>query len=560
MSPSNAITRYLGSLFAALIAILFVIGALVWHTGKQFVSDSDWVAHTIEVKGQTESILACLGSLRGSAFAYAMTGSLQYLADFQAETPRLEDGLSKLAGLTSDNPDQSGRVHKFTDLVTARRDALAALVASRTISGRPPQTSLEPPREIYQLGSEILAAEDKLLVARRLDVHDSAMTTSVLTAIAVLLSTACLVIAFWMVFNDQRSLNRGRLALEKSHAQLQSALLQSEQLSESLQQLAHFSELLQACRSVDELREAVRVALAKLLPDLGGRLAFMNPSQNLMAIGAHWGPHGLIAESVFSPEDCWAIRRGQPYPPSGGASGISCKHIHYPNPDSPHAGYLCIPLAAQGKVLGLLTMDSNEPPTESQRRVVLAIGEQLGLAIANMQLQETLRTQSIRDPLTSLFNRRYLEVSLEREIQRATRRSQPLAALMVDIDHFKQFNDTYGHEAGDVLLSQFAEVLRLATRSEDVVCRYGGEEFTIVLPEADEEAAVRRADQVRQAVQAMRVTYRQSPLPSVTVSIGVALFPRDGQSPADLLRRADAALYDAKQNGRNRVVVAQDNV
>lgn len=177
--------------------------------------------------------------------------------------------------------------------------------------------------------------------------------------------------------------------------------------------------------------------------------------------------------------------------------------------------------------------------------------------MANLRLQETLRTQSVRDPLTGLFNRRYLEVSLERELLRASRRALPLAALMLDIDHFKRFNDSYGHDAGDALLAQFADVLKRTVRSEDIACRYGGEEFTVVLLEADALAAAQRAEAIRAAVAEMSVVHQQQQLPHVTVSVGVALFPRDARGPEDLLRRADAALYAAKRAGRDRVASAE---
>ena len=167
-----------------------------------------------------------------------------------------------------------------------------------------------------------------------------------------------------------------------------------------------------------------------------------------------------------------------------------------------------------------------------------------------------MRTQSLRDSLTGLFNRRYLEVSLARDLTRAIRRSQPLAVLMLDVDHFKRFNDSFGHDAGDTLLAQFGELLATLARSEDVACRYGGEEFTIVMQEADAALALDRAEDIRRQVAEMQVLHRNQNLGQVTVSIGIASYPQDGDSPEQLLRRADRALYTAKHNGRNQVCVA----
>ena len=234
--------------------------------------------------------------------------------------------------------------------------------------------------------------------------------------------------------------------------------------------------------------------------------------------------------------------------------------MQWPNPDFPDSSYFCIPLTAQGEVIGVLTIDGMRAIDPLERRLGIAASEQLALSLANIRLQDTLRTQSVRDPLTGLFNRRYLEVSYERELLRATRRSLPLSVLMLDIDHFKRFNDSHGHDAGDALLAQFAEVLKRSIRNEDFACRYGGEEFTVVLHETDEDAARERAESIRIATSEMSVAHRHVQLEHVTVSIGYAVFPRDGRTADELLRRADAALYAAKRSGRNRVASALDNL
>jgi len=166
-----------------------------------------------------------------------------------------------------------------------------------------------------------------------------------------------------------------------------------------------------------------------------------------------------------------------------------------------------------------------------------------------------LRNQSIRDPLTGLFNRRYMEETLERELRRAERTQRPLCVAMLDLDHFKEFNDTFGHEAGDVLLSELGRFLRTAIRSGDVACRYGGEEFFLIMPELAAQDVERRFDQIRDAVKRLHVTYRGQSIPGVTVSAGVATFPEHGAAGDELIRIADAALYRAKGAGRDRLVL-----
>lgn len=548
--------RRLTILFVLLAVIMIGVGVRVWQMADRWVVNNGWVAHSYEVENQAAAVLTRSATLQAVAYSYALSGDSAQLSSFSGQFTLLESELNALAKLVEDNPEQTQNVQTFTKAVLAQRDQLAQIVEARRTSAKAPASFDLGVNQIRVLYRYLVTQEDKLLVDRRVETEKTASLTRLLTASAVILTLIFLTLTYAFIRKTHMRTVRAQSQLRATNEQLGDAFNETKRLSESLQKLGQFGELLQSCRSLDEVREGLGGALGGILPTLGGRLALVNASQNLAAIGAHWGEHGLIAESVFAPEDCWAVRRGQPYPLAGATGGFVCKHVHWPNPDMPDAGYLCVPLAAQGEMLGVLTFDGNHRPTQDERRMALAIGEQLALALANLRLQDTLRTQSIRDPLTGLFNRRYLEVSLERELLRASRRSQPLTVLMLDIDHFKRFNDSHGHEAGDVLLTQFAEVLKRTTRNEDIACRYGGEEFTVVLLESDADSAAQRAEQIRAAVAEMTVMYRQQPLEHVTVSIGTAMFPRDGKTPDDLLRRADAALYAAKKAGRNRVVAA----
>jgi len=191
----------------------------------------------------------------------------------------------------------------------------------------------------------------------------------------------------------------------------------------------------------------------------------------------------------------------------------------------------------------------------TKQRLAQAVTENIGLALANLKLREALRNQSICDPLTGLFNRRYMEETLERELRRAERKQLSLGIVMIDLDHFKSFNDNFGHEAGDLLLCEFSHYVQNHIRREDVPCRYGGEEFVLIIPESSLEATRRRGEQIRQAVKQLHVEHRGRALGQVTTSVGVAIFPNHGSTAKSLLRVADAALYRAKSEGRDRVVV-----
>jgi diguanylate cyclase (GGDEF)-like protein len=218
---------------------------------------------------------------------------------------------------------------------------------------------------------------------------------------------------------------------------------------------------------------------------------------------------------------------------------------------------------AEAETLGLLhiQLDAARPlPDDHEEgrrrsRLALAVAEHAALGLANIRLRETLREQAIRDPLTGLYNRRYLEATLERELRRAARNRHPVGIIVLDIDHFKHYNDTYGHDAGDTVLRALGIFLLGSVRADDIVCRYGGEEFVLVLPSAPQAAALARAEQICRGVRALRVSHQERSLGPITVSLGITTMPEDELSFAAALARADAALYAAKRGGRDRAVL-----
>ena len=223
---------------------------------------------------------------------------------------------------------------------------------------------------------------------------------------------------------------------------------------------------------------------------------------------------------------------------------------------------------AQGEALGIFHLqersesqdpfEGNPPDTGGNlERLAVAAAEHISLALANLNLREKLRNQSIRDPLTGLFNRRYMEVSLERELCRAARKQRPLGVIIIDLDHFKDFNDTYGHQTGDALLRAFGQFLQKRMRGEDIACRYGGEEFILIFPEAALGALQQRAEELRETAKQIHALDSDKSSAGITLSLGVASFPEHGSTVETLLQAADAALYRAKAGGRDRTVLAQ---
>jgi diguanylate cyclase (GGDEF)-like protein len=318
--------------------------------------------------------------------------------------------------------------------------------------------------------------------------------------------------------------------------------------------LNRMGELFQSCLTLEEAYAVIRGLAPRLFPSEAGAIYASSPERAMLEVVASWGTPP--ADVAFPPDQCWALRNGRSYIVEDTSSGTLCQHL----PSPPPRAYLCMPLVAQGTSLGVLHVAS-EPAGEllspARQRVAETVAGQLGLGLANVQLREILRSQSIHDPLTGLFNRRYMEETLEREVHRARRGRQPMALLMMDVDGFKQQNDAFGHDAGDAVLRQMAALFQAKLRREDIACRYGGEEFVLVLPDASVESAARRAEQLRVAVKEMRVAHNDLVIGPTTVSIGVAAFPDHAGTSTGLLKAADAALYEAKRTGRDRVSVAK---
>jgi diguanylate cyclase (GGDEF)-like protein len=317
--------------------------------------------------------------------------------------------------------------------------------------------------------------------------------------------------------------------------------------------LNDLGELLQGCHTLAEAYPVIERSLGRLFAGDSGALFIFRSSRNLVEAVAVWG-EAPPPEQVFAPDDCWALRRGKAQMGGEDTTAPPCAHV----PGQTRA-YLCVPLMSHGEAIGLLHVlpaSPEENRLERKQRLTQTVAGQLGLALANLKMQENLRDMAVRDPLTGLFNRRYLEETLEREFLRATRQGAPIALIMVDIDHFKRYNDTYGHDAGDVLLRELGAFMQRWCRGSDVACRYGGEEFVLTLPDCSLNIACQRAEEMRQVVKTLQVRHGHQTLEAITLSFGVAAFPEHADNPDAVLNAADAALYQAKQQGRDRVVAA----
>ncbi len=351
---------------------------------------------------------------------------------------------------------------------------------------------------------------------------------------------------------------------QRRHAELLDRLVKELELrTKQMTSLNEMGSLLVCSGTVKEACAVVADSLQRLFPDApSGALYLFRSSRDLIEAAVRWGKKDVLAPT-FPPDACWSLRRGQPHWTGHLGSGIACQHLT----QSSTSECLCVPMVAQGNTVGVLHLEfesaaelqrdsGRESFRESRQQLAVSAASQIALSLASLQLRETLREQAVRDPLTLVFNRRFLEESLEREIQLAARKKQSIAVLFLDLDHFKRFNDTFGHDAGDMVLQSLADLFRNFFRATDICCRYGGEEFAVILPESSSHNAAIRADALRSEVKRLQLQYRKQTIGQLTLSVGVAAYPEHGSTSVELLKIADQCLYESKSRGRDVVTVA----
>lgn len=359
------------------------------------------------------------------------------------------------------------------------------------------------------------------------------------------------------VVRDISAQKKARAELMQMNQRLQDGIAELAERTQQMHMLVELGELLQACQTAEESYAVIGRSIERLFPSLSGSLFLMSSSLGTLESVANWGDGAASTQRVFKSDACWALRLGRAQEAGDAPCPEGCR---VPG-TAARAVAICLPLTARKETLGVLQLSGGSSPDgllpEATRTLADAVAEQLALGLATLRLRDELRNQSIRDPLTGLFNRRFLEEWLGPELRRAARGKRPLSVLLLDLDHFKRFNDSFGHEGGDMVLREVGALLRSQVRAGDVACRLGGEELAVLLPEARLEDAAKRAEQIRRQVEGLAVLLGGRALGQVTVSIGVSAFPQHGDSQEALLRAADAALYEAKAGGRNRVVAAE---
>ncbi|MBB3168331.1 sensor domain-containing diguanylate cyclase [Simiduia aestuariiviva] len=409
----------------------------------------------------------------------------------------------------------------------------------------------------YFEGPDELSGTEMLFLAKRFQAENSTgivrvatSKTALLNAIdqlRLLLTGISIVVLVFLI---------ALLATFKRH--LSSAVREEKRLLESrvrsrTQQIAllqRLVSLLAACNTIDEIQAVIADIVPRILGNTPGAISLINASRNLVEIKATW-QGAWQGEMVYPLEDCWALRKGKFHLSHDELSSMVCPHMANSTQNC-----VCIPLAAYGETLGLLHITA-EQISEGTNNIAFTVAEHLGLALANLNMQRKLREQATRDPLTGLYNRRYMEEFMAKELKLGQRHEIGFGVLMIDVDHFKRFNDTFGHDAGDYVLATIADLVMRNIRGEDLAFRMGGEELAILLPLADIAQTMQCGQKLRELVKTYHWVFKGLSLGKVTMSIGAAVFPDHGQTGEQIIKAADVALYQAKASGRDTCLSAE---
>jgi diguanylate cyclase (GGDEF)-like protein len=493
---------------------------------------------------------------------YVITNNPIFLEPYYKARARLDDQLQQLHKLASTHEAQ---VRNFQELKRSVESSLertaesiavmqeqgfdAALERTKSGEGKARMDRVRAAANKYkafeinelnalaQKESEIVAFNNYLLVF--------------LTVMGFLLFS----FAFFILTKAVSATKRTQEKLNELHQQSleHTEILSARNKTKNIQ--ARLVDVLHSVIAPDEAYTAIEKYCIQLFPHNSGALYIRSNSKDYFDIKANWSALPLDG---FEPNECWAARSNHAYLYDSAKDALPCLHIPGGQMTS-----LCIPIASTDEMIGTLTLfgamgaDGERLPVLPEvEELATEVVNQIGLALTNLRLKDSLRNSSIIDALTGLYNRRYLDETLPREIARAQRSNQEIGLIMLDVDHFKSFNDNYGHEAGDMVLREIGATIKRVCRISDLACRFGGEELMIMMPQADLKIATERAELICQEIKKITLMYGGQALPTVTISAGLAMFPAHGYLVEDLLKAADVALYRAKGKGRNRLEIA----
>lgn len=521
----------------------------------------------LAVRKNTESLdnllLNMVNAETGSR-GYVITGNANFLEPYFNAQESINVLLPQLRhSLTLENVSAS-MVQKLEDRINDKLSRLKETIAARELAGVEKASSMIMSGEGKKRMSAVrdvikelrLIESDKV---RNLELRQDQVGryTNMVLILLTVIDLILFSIAFIFLLKSLKAskLTQENLNLLNAETLRKSELLALKNSNKTIQ--ARLNEVLQTVHNPEEAYAAVANYCGHLFPQYSGAFYIKSNSKDYFDLKASWG--NIKSVEGFEPHACWAVRKNGIYRFDHLARDLPCQHIAEMQFERLS---VCIPVASSDEMIGILNIFDPAPTGEEVmgmneylESLALEVVGHIGLAITNLRLRETLKNSAIVDVLTGLFNRRYLNETLTRELARAERAKQPVGIIMLDVDRFKLFNDIHGHEAGDLVLKEIGLLLKRLCRTSDIACRYGGEEFVLVLPEASVEIAQQRAETIRNSVKNITLVYGGTALPVIAVSVGVSVFPDDGAEAEVVLKAADDALYHAKRNGRDQVHV-----
>lgn len=500
---------------------------------------------------------------------YVITGNITFLQPYHAATFNLNLQIAELDNRIAASPELAADWAQLRKASVLASEFMKHVIETRQQQGFESAVRLVESGEgknrmdsVRKIADVIVAKEEARLEAvTATELKEMKFSKSLLIVLTVL-DIALFGIAFLMLSRALSSYRKTQATLQTLHSEsvAHSQELAHSQISQGLQN--RLVNILQSSVNMVEAYCGIERYCAQIFHANDGAFYIRRNSKDYYERVAAWGD-GELSSTGFEPLECWSARNGNIYRFDSILTDLPCQHFGHDNLNQ--LSYLCIPMNANGELTGILVLFGRQstagellPVSHEVEQLASEVMEKIGLAIANLRLRDTLRHNSIIDSLTGLYNRRYMEETLRREISRAERVAKPIGVMMLDADHFKRFNDTHGHDAGDLVLREIAQEMKNVARKSDFACRFGGEEFILVMPEADEAIMLARAQALQQSIRKMTIMYGGQCIGPLTVSIGVAVFPEAGNTGEQIVKAADEALYQAKQSGRDRIVLAQN--
>ncbi len=507
--------------------VVIAIGGFAYVGGQQSALNA--------LRGQSEAMREAAGALArtDASAAHVMGGDRNAMSEFFRNAEALRalrpQTFDLIGGVT---PVLDTLLLDWTEATTLSVDGHAA-EAQQLLTGRQTSVTLDT---VADAARNAVADADAQFGAHEQRIQ---FFTLVVLLLQVLSGTLAIAAMFFAFRSSAREAD-GRSAALKS----------ADTSREQVARLFQMADVLQSAADYGDANQVLKATAADLLPGFGGALYVFNNSRDRLVLSTSWGRDGEAQHESISPDQCWALKRGKAHLNRAAGSKLCCEHHHG------EGTVLEIPMIARGEIMGLFQLfaegEDAEARLEGVTGLASAIADGMSLALANMGLREKLRNQALRDPLTGLYNRRYMEDCLQRFVRLADRENREVSVVMVDLDHFKKLNDEHGHAFGDAVLRDTAMAIVGGLRETDIVCRYGGEELVVILPDCNLDRAETKAEALRLRVEALSQTHGAA----ISASFGVAAVPYTSTGVTDLLAAADGALYKAKQNGRNQVATA----